>query len=85
MIFCDRINQTANVSDFEVTVADFTQRSERNQLAPRIAGVEGIDTTVEAIRKDDEAVRNCVCSSTIFMDTGADVRQTDTINKRKNF
>ena len=74
MILCYRINQTANVGDFEVTVANFAQRSERNQLTPRIASIKGINATVEAIRKDDEAVGNRVCSSAIFMDTGADVR-----------
>ena len=85
MIFCDRVNQTTNVGDFEVTVANFPQRSERHQLTPRIASIKGVDAAVEAIRKDDETVRNCVCSSAIFMDTGADVRQTNTINERKNF
>gem|GEM_PF-6646845 len=80
MVLCYRINQTANIGDFEVTVANFAQRSERNQLTSWIAGVEGVDTTVEAIRKDDEAVRNCVCSSAVLMDTSADIRQTDTIN-----
>ena len=85
MILCYRINQTANVGDFEVTVANFAQRSEWNQLTSRIASIKGVNATVEAIRKNDEAVRNCVCSSAIFMDTGADVRQTDTINERKNF
>ena len=74
MILCYRINQTANVSDFKIAVANFAQRSERNQLAAWIAGVKGVDTTVEAIRKDDEAVRNCVCSSAVFMDTGSDIR-----------
>ena len=74
MILCYRVNQTANLGDFKIAVANFAQRSEWNQLTSWIAGVKGVDTTVKSIRKDDEAVRNRVCSSAVFMDTSADVR-----------